>query len=145
MGYRSDVGYVIAFENVEELKKFVAINMLISGRREALQECGVFIGQTDDRPMLFYHAEDIKWYSSFPEVQAHTELLNFVDEQFCDGGIIAGYKFIRIGEDAEDIVQTDGGDHSLIPWDALHVSRSLVWEIAASARGDGTIDIVSKL
>lgn len=150
MGYRSEVAYVIRFSSIDSMKKFVAINALIDERREALEECKVYLGgngETRHPPELHFHVHDYKWYDSYPEVQAHMDLLDHVDEEFCEGredAAIAGYLFLRIGEDIDDIERKDGGDDSLIPWDALHVERYIAADFGtAESSGKGTIGIIS--
>jgi hypothetical protein len=41
----------------------------------------------------------MKWYDSFPDVQAHTWLYRFSAERFPND---TSYKFVRIGEDDND-------------------------------------------
>lgn len=70
----------------------------------------------DKRDCLIFTAEDIKWYESYPEVDAFHTFLNDVTE--------LGYctEFIRIGEETDDIQQDFTGTN--IEY-RLSVSRSI--------------------
>ena len=98
MGYRSDVAYRIMFKNKTVLNEFIALVMVKGGYVvQALKECEIEKGYGDTYYVNFFQA-DTKWYDSFPEVQGHEELYKFAVERFPDD---AGYKIIRIGEDAD--------------------------------------------
>ena len=99
MGYRSDVGYVIRFADEATLKEFVAVNIIDSEvKKQALNECEVSTAK-GCHPELVFSSQDTKWYSNFEDVQAHEEMLESLDE----GEIKAGYVFIRIGEEDDDL------------------------------------------
>lgn len=138
MGYRSDVGYVIRFKNMDTMKRFVAVHAIDEHTREALEDCKVYIGPSP--PELHFDANYVKWYESFDDVQAHESLLSFLDDNGSEYD--AGYKFVRIGEEDDDIEQRYGGSDDLIPWDALGVSRSIAWDVGTRVKGDSTIAIV---
>lgn len=133
MGYRSDVAYVIVFETVEDLKRFTAVNQLIDERKKALEECRVEVGSSDDHPLISFSANDVKWYESFPDVQAHHELLCYLDES----DINAGAYFVRIGEEMEDIEQKEHGDQSLIyeAVDCIRIVRSVDLDVDTTPNG----------
>lgn len=138
MGYRSDVGYVIRFKNIDTMKRFVAVHAIGERTRKALEDCKVSIEECE----LHFDANYVKWYDNFEDVQAHESLLSFLDDSGSD--YIAGYRFVRIGEKDDDIEQRCGGDDEYIPWDALGVSRSIAWDVGATVKGDSTIAIVSE-
>ena len=138
MGYRSDVAYAIQFKDHEALKEFVALHAINEDTRHALNECAL---SDDDQPALLLKAEDVKWYDSFEDVQAHNKLLDSVDEAFDDR---AGYHFLRIGEDDDDNEQKDGGCRELIPWDAFSFRRFIEIEWRSDAHDD-LIGTISKL
>lgn len=134
MGYRSDVAYVIVFETVEDLKKFVAVNQLIEERKQALNECRVEVGSSDDHPLISFSLSDVKWYESFDDVQAHNELLCYLDES---EDIKAAAYFVRIGEEMEDIEQKEHGDQSLIyeAVDYIRIVRSVDLDVDTTPNG----------
>lgn len=138
MGYRSEVGYVIQFKDVENLKKFVGIHAIDEHTREALNECDVSIPDLE----LRFTAQDVKWYESFDDVQAHEALLAFLDDDSC--GIQAGYRFIRVGEDDDDNEHKYGGDDEYIPWGAIGLHRSIAWDVGVKTVGESTIAVVSE-
>lgn len=131
MGYRSDVGYVIRFQDIDNMKKFVGLHSINDHTREALNECEVCLEECE----LHYHADDVKWYDSFEEVQAHEFLLESLDEE---GAPEAGYRFVRIGENDDDNEQKYGGNNDLIPWDAIGISRAIAWDTGKTVKAEGT-------
>jgi hypothetical protein len=50
--------------------------------------------------MIIFEADWVKWYESFPDVRWHEEALRALED---DSYKTANYKFIRIGEETEDI------------------------------------------
>ena len=106
MGYRSDVAYVIKFDDIETRDNFVTL-MLAKNEphtTEAINECEY--GYTDD-PIITFNAEDVKWYSSYDDVKAHHEMMREAVEIY--GGEKGGrFRFISVGEDgAEDFDESD--------------------------------------
>lgn len=105
MGYRSTVSYIISFENMEDRDAYVNMIRVKKEKRlnEALDECFI---STDDATIFFY-VPDYKWYEGYPEVQAHTHLYKNAKSMFGDA---VDYKFVRVGEEVDDIEEdsTDG-------------------------------------
>lgn len=117
MGYRSQVAYVIEFADLQTLNEFIALVMVKGGEeRKALSEC--LILPSEHR--ICYCADDVKWYEHFTQVQAHTWLYNYAIERF--GVERAGYEFVRIGEDSNDVECESEGD---IQHGSIAVNRSL--------------------
>lgn len=120
MGYRSDVAYVIRFDKEETLREFAAlVSLKGEHERSALNEC---IVQFDDFPELCFEATDVKWYDSYEDVQAHQALLDFASNEFGDR---CAYRFIRIGEDDDDVVRIAMGNQELEPYEEFYISRTI--------------------
>lgn len=121
MGYRSEVAYVIRFKDKEQRELFVALQRAKADKHinEALNE---MIELEEDK--LAYHADSVKWYDSYEEVQAHEKLMGEALELFNEDQDITGYRFIRIGEEYEDVVVEDHGDSDEL-WEYLDVQRSI--------------------
>ena len=106
MGYRSDVAYAIKFANEDILKAFVATAIVKDEKyREALDEC--LIDHMNARICFF--ASDVKWYDTKRGVESHEALMRLSDELFKDD---SGCRFVRIGEDVEDVEDVYYGDPS---------------------------------
>ncbi|MEN9297552.1 MAG: hypothetical protein RJA42_1822, partial [Bacteroidota bacterium] len=56
---------------------------------------------TDPEPMLFFKGDYLKWYDDFPDVKAHHYIMEHAIELY--GGEDVGWRFIRIGEESDDI------------------------------------------
>jgi hypothetical protein len=102
MGYRSEVAYRIGFTDKEVLNEYIALVML-KGNEEvkALRECQIELPDNgSEECFINFYQRDVKWYDSFPDVQAHTWLYKFAKKRFPDN---VSYKFLRVGEETGDI------------------------------------------
>jgi len=98
MGYRSEVTIAIAFKTKGELDAFIAPRLL---QEEIAENKGCFERSEGQDNVLVFHVDEWKWYDSYPDVQAILELMHEVPTY---GG---AYRFMRIGEDWDDIEQSD--------------------------------------
>jgi len=113
MGYRSEVAYVIRFKDKAMRDTFVALQRAKADPHinTALDE----MVEVEDN-MLGYHADHVKWYDSYDDVKAHEALMRDTIDIFANEETIpayddqAGYKFIRLGEEAEDNVDEEEGN-----------------------------------
>ena len=95
MGYRSDVAYVIKFKEPEHREAF--INLVKVGddeeKKKALAECSLAFGPE----FITARFHDVKWYASYPDVQAHYRLMREATELF-----EACYRLQALGEDGSE-------------------------------------------
>lgn len=126
MGYRSEVAYRIVFKDKEVLNEFIALVMMKGGlEAQALRECEIeVLDNGRDECYVNFYAQDVKWYESFPDVAAHTWLYEYAVERFEDD---SAYFFIRIGENSDDIEESEGGSDDFIDYvrDDFYVTRSI--------------------
>ena len=115
MGYRSDVKYVIQFADQEKRDAFIAVKKMVADEamKEAIADWDV---EGNDR-MIWFKADGWKWYEGYGVIDAHEKLL---DECVEMGG---SYRFVRIGENYDDIEERYDGDD--VPWDSIDVHRSV--------------------
>lgn len=73
--------------------------------------------------MLYASYDWVKWYESYPEVQAWNILLADISDNCEDTGL--AYEFVRVGEETDDIETQFGGDVEFY----LGVSRAIYSEI----------------
>ena len=106
MGYRSDVAIAIAAPSVDALREFLAVAKVTLDYpsdmiKDELSCYSVRIwGDEDDSPrpcVMYAHFEDVKWYPSFSDVHLHADLIELAHKHNL------ATKFIRIGEDADDV------------------------------------------
>lgn len=119
MGYRSDVAYVIKFDDIQTRDAYVTLMLAHDDPevRKAIEECEY--DNTRDA-IITFKAEDVKWYSSFPDVQAHTFIYENAHELE-----MGSYRFLSVGEDGaeqDDHVALHDG-HEM--WDYMHTSHTL--------------------
>ena len=106
MGYRSEVAYIIRFENEEMRDNF--INLQRAKADEHINTALNELVEVEDWG-LGYHADHVKWYDDYPEIKAHHTLMDDSIALFNEKEDIAGWRFIRIGEDSDDTIQEDAG------------------------------------
>jgi hypothetical protein len=146
MGYRSDVTYIIAFPDDRRMYSFIAQAKVLSNTEilesdvaqtdlakwgdmeAALNECAVIPRNivSPDPAMIFFSAEAVKWYPSYPDVMSHDSLLALAEVNLrgyethrvpLSGSLLNGgydmtpiaMRFIRVGEDTEDVTIIDKG------------------------------------
>lgn len=92
MGYRSQVAFKTTSEGYIILKRF---NDEIEEKKDRPLYCAE-IRKTEDG---FYKItfDEIKWYDSYADIQNFIKVMDILDEQDIP------YKFIRLGEDIDDI------------------------------------------
>jgi hypothetical protein len=131
MGYRSEVAYSIHFKDKDILNQFIALVMVKGGEEvKALKECEIECNVDSDVFKVNFIAQDVKWYETYTEVQAHTWLMKFAVERFPAD---CAYEFVRIGEDSSDIEEEQGGvDFNY----SIYVRRSLDVDFSGEPIGD---------
>lgn len=130
MGYRSDVAYTIRFNSEEAYRLFILEAKADPERAGCFSNKDSFWDEAecdDDLWRIDFHAQGVKWYESYPDVQMHEKLLAQAREWAGGESEVAnsrnvGYAFVRVGEDTEDCVEEHGG---FADWDWLHVVRSI--------------------
>jgi hypothetical protein len=118
MGYRSTVAFIISFKDKETLDNYLAPRLLDENIKDSRDN---FSRITWDDSSVLYHVEDIKWYDTYPVVQALTKLY----KDAVDAG--GSYRFIRVGEKDKDIEEEYGESDTTEPfWDDFYPVTSIV-------------------
>ena len=122
MGYRSEVAYAIRFGSKADMDTFVGVQLVKKDEHinEALKELEVT--EDMDEFVLFFHADDVKWYPDYPDVGAHTRLYHEAVDMFDD----ACYLFLRCGEQSDDIEEDEGGKDGWALYDYISVNRPTI-------------------
>jgi hypothetical protein len=107
MGYRSEVAYVIRFKDKAMRELFVSMQRAKADPHinEALNE----LLEIEDC-LLGYHADCVKWYEEYEGVKAHETLMSDSIDMFNQDEDITGWRFVRLGEEAEDNIQEEDGN-----------------------------------
>ena len=103
MGYRSDVVIAVAMankENMDELLSVYALNMYVQ-KNNLLPEWEV--GEYQGAWVAMYTAECVKWYDSYDDVKGFSALPKLAETFWEERGLPYAYRFIRVGEEYEDI------------------------------------------
>ena len=103
MGYRSDVVIAVAMankENMDELLSVYALNIFVQ-KNNLLPEWGV--GEYQGAWVAMYTAEYVKWYDSYDDVKGLSALPKLAETFWEERGLPYAYRFIRVGEEYEDI------------------------------------------
>lgn len=118
MGYRSDVAYVIKFDDIQTRDAYVTLMLghADTNVRNAIEECEY---NNPHDPIITFKCGDVKWYPSYPDVQAHKFIYTNAYELE-----MGSYRIVMLGEDgAEDIeTETLHDEHDLYNYiDTRHI------------------------
>jgi hypothetical protein len=120
MGYRSDVCMVIYGEHQYAMRELKAL--MDAAGIDLTKDWGDDRWGIDDEQFCFL-TDDVKWYDSYPEVQAVMKVWQLAQDTGEDEDGLTRYSgiFLRIGEETSDIEQESFGD----PWEheCPYVSR----------------------
>jgi len=106
MGYRSQVAVVI-YGDGRDAEKYALLKTLMNTTfKEAYTDFDGCAEWHDDKHVLEFKMEDVKWYEGYSDVQNFMLMLNAIGDM---SGL--NYEFIRIGEDADDIDEQYGGNN----------------------------------
>ena len=110
MGYRSDVAYVIKFNDIETRDNFVTLMLAKNDKwiTQALDECEY---RYQDDPVITFEMESVKWYHTYDEVTAHRALMREAVEIYKEKG--GRYRFISVGEDGAEEFDEDDDEGDL--------------------------------
>lgn len=130
MGYRSTVGIMFKRDNKDAPS--IPTVLALAKTKGILQGDGLgqYWNDTDygwnDDKFLFY-VTDVKWYESYPDVQAMEKLYEFVEGLQNETEIQSWYSgmFCQIGENSDDTVQKTFGDD---PWSEMWLVRDIGFE-----------------
>ena len=140
MGYRSDVAYVIKFNDIETRDNFVTLMLAKNDKHitQAINECEY--GYTKD-PIITFEATDVKWYDSFDDVKAHHALMHDAVEIYGEekGG---KYRFISVGEDGVEELEEDDDDGDL--WDYVTTRHEINTSFPNVPLGASTVTLTQE-
>lgn len=101
MGYRSEVAYVIKFDDKQTRDAYVTLMLAHSNPdvRDAILECDY---DNERDPIITFHADGVKWYDSYEDVQAHRFIYTNAHELE-----MGSYRFLAVGEDGQEDFEED--------------------------------------
>jgi hypothetical protein len=148
MGYRSEVGYAIAFDrdlkyadDVPDKDKLLTgvdvFNTFLAEAksREDTKLCFEHdeLEVQESSLLLKFYASDWKWYDDYDDVQCHEKLLELAEEYINSQQedsklkhLSISYGFVRIGEETEDIDTKYGGDDG---YSLIYPTRGIEFEV----------------
>jgi hypothetical protein len=135
MGYRSDVAYVIKFDDIETRDNFVTLMLAKNDEHitRAIEECEY--GYNDD-PVITFEAQDVKWYESYDDVKAHHQLMREAVEIYGEekGG---RFRFVGVGEDGAEQFDEDDNENDL--YDYITTVHAIETSFPRIPTGDSTL------
>jgi hypothetical protein len=104
MGYRSDVLLAVAFETKEQLEEVWAVYCLNPKVQEHNLAEAWEKKLDGDYPVLWYYANDVKWYDSYEDVMAVEAIFTLAETFKTERGDAFDYAWVklRIGEEDGD-------------------------------------------
>lgn len=137
MGYRSDVGFVIRVDTdcpnpEEKFKELIGKIKLVgddffSGWEK---ECYGW-GKQDGHWMFSFFTNDVKWYEHYPGVATTEQILNLAREI-----PFISWRFVRMGENEEDVEYQDHGEQAHELHDYIHAVRYIAFDEGLLGRQD---------
>lgn len=130
MGYRSQVAYTVRFAHEDDTNNKQSFYTFLA-EIKVNEVTAAIIGALEIDEVKYsinFYRDDTKWYSSFPNVQAHEKVLDIADQWCNDDGNHSGiwYSFARVGEELEDNEYRTNGGMGHVDYDAVSISRSIV-------------------
>lgn len=112
MGYRSDVGIVVWAEEPDILDELLAVYamMPLVQERGGVDKLGWERFETKVGAGLKCYFEGVKWYRAYSDVQATEGIFELVNAFYEERGATVGARFIRVGENLNDIEGRDYGE-----------------------------------
>jgi hypothetical protein len=100
MGYRSDVYIAVAFDSKKRMDEVMAVYALNTDvQKHNLVNDWVI----KDDNILYFHAENVKWYDNYEWVQGYEHMFELVEKFYEARGFSSAYRLVRIGEGDEDV------------------------------------------
>lgn len=107
MGYRSDVLIAVAFKDNEQRDEVWAVYCM-DPRVQKHNLTGAWKNYDEGAyPVLWYEAEDVKWYESYDDVSGIEHLIDVASDFAEERGLPYAAINYRIGEELNDIGTTE--------------------------------------
>ena len=151
MGYRSEVGYVIAFQNnIDWTDEASDKDKTMTGRdvfntflaeakshpetKQCFEDIDADTYEVNEVEMYIKgHWSDVKWYDDYDDVKCHHKLMEmaseYINSQRDNTNIkftTISYGFVRIGEENDDIETEYDGDEG---WDLVYPVRKIDFNV----------------
>ena len=110
MGYRSEVVLAVAEKVMPQFLATMAKSP--ETRRLCFQDHCDMVKDYYGKGNILFRWDGIKWYEGYEEVDSLTNFMDWCDEE--DDNEIE-YRFVRVGEEYEDIVYRGCGFHDIYP------------------------------
>ena len=139
MGYRSDVAYVIKFNDIETRDNFITLMLAKNDPQltQAIKECEY--GYTDD-PIITFVQYGVKWYDSFEDVQAHLQIMKDAVSIYGKKG--GRYRIVTVGEDGAEECNEDDDVGDLFEYiSTVHEIRA---EFPVIPDGESTVTLTQE-
>ena len=133
MGYRSDVAYVIKFDDIETRDNCVTL-MLAKNEpivTQAINECEYGYKNC---PIITFEQESVKWYRDFEDVKAHHALMRDAVEIYGKKG--GRYRIVTVGEDGAEECNEDDDEGDL--WDYITTTHAVNTSFPTIPEGEST-------
>lgn len=100
MGYRSDVYIAVAFDSKKNMDEVIAVYALNTNveKHDLVNDWVI-----KDDNILYFHAENVKWYDNYEDVQGYEHMFELVEKFYEARGFSSAYRLVRIGEGDEDV------------------------------------------
>jgi len=120
MGYRSEVALAVSKDVMAQFLTTMARSP--KARSLCFEYSDEIVKDYDEEGALLFKWDSIKWYSGYEDIDALVDFMDWCDAEE-DEDMSEGYKFVRVGEESEDIESRGFGFMYLYPrttinWDS---------------------------
>lgn len=119
MGYRSQVTFVVRFNNLQDRDAMWTLyaNCNDEHKRDVANHLEQRYGND---PLVTFSDSHLKWYPEYPFVKAAHAFMEEAEEMFN-----ASWRFVRIGEEDNDIEVNEGGEDCSDLYDMVYPVSSI--------------------
>ena len=122
MGYRSDVAYEILVPNETAIEVLAHLRLTHDDpkhMKEAIEKLRTYkANMHPGKVIIRYHADCVKWYEDFADVQALDAIFDEFRERSANGDNCSGL-FYRVGEEGGDLEHKEFGEE--YGWSSIDV------------------------
>jgi hypothetical protein len=119
MGYRSEVALAVGKDAMAQFLTTLAKSP--EARALCFQGSDEVVKDYDEEGSILFKWSQLKWYDSYEEIRALVDFMDWCDCSGLDEDLIASYKFVRVGDDTDDVESRGEGFMYLHPVTSIHI------------------------
>ena len=120
MGYRSEVALAVGKDVMAQFLTTLAKSP--EARALCFKGADEVVKDYDEEGSILFKWSQLKWYASYEDIRALEDFMDWCDlNDLADGDLTESYKFVRVGEDSDDVESRGHGFMYLHPVTSIHI------------------------